>query len=48
VSTGIPTVILAERYKLGETMSDLADDYSCETSLIEEAIRWELPMPKTA
>ena len=48
VTTGIPTVILAERYKLGETMSDLADDYSCETSLIEEAIRWELPMPKTA
>lgn len=48
VGTGIPTSILAERYKLGESIADLSEDYSCNSSLIEEAIRWELPMPKVA
>jgi uncharacterized protein (DUF433 family) len=40
--TGIPTAVLADRYKAGESMSDLADDYGCERNLIEEAIRCEL------
>lgn len=40
--TGIPTAVLADRYKAGESMQDLAADYECERDLIEEAIRCEL------
>lgn len=43
VGTGIPTAILAERYKAGESIDDLADDYGCDRLQIEEAIRCELP-----
>jgi uncharacterized protein (DUF433 family) len=40
--TGIPTAVLADRYKAGESMQELATDYDCNRSLIEEAIRCEL------
>ncbi len=40
--TGIPTAVLADRYKAGESMGDLAADYECKRDLIEEAIRCEL------
>jgi len=40
--TGIPTAVLADRYKAGESMKDLSVDYECERDLIEEAIRCEL------
>jgi uncharacterized protein (DUF433 family) len=40
--TGIPTAVLADRYKAGESMEDLAADYECDRELIEEAIRCEL------
>lgn len=40
--TGIPTAILADRYKAGESMKELAEDYDCERNMIEEAIRCEL------
>ena len=39
--TGIATHVLAERYHAGDSISDLADDYDCETLKIEEAIRCE-------
>jgi uncharacterized protein (DUF433 family) len=42
VGTGIPTAVLADRYKAGESMQELADDYDCGRDLIEEAIRCEL------
>jgi uncharacterized protein (DUF433 family) len=42
LGTGIPTAVLAERYKAGESMNDLAEDYSCDRLQIEEAIRCEL------
>jgi uncharacterized protein (DUF433 family) len=42
VGTGIPTSILAERYKAGESIKELADDYGRSTNEIEEAIRCEL------
>lgn len=45
IGTGIPTAILAERYKAGELMDELADDYGCDRLLVEEAILYELPMP---
>ncbi|MBD2145540.1 DUF433 domain-containing protein [Sphaerospermopsis sp. FACHB-1194] len=42
--TGIPTTVLAERLKAGESIEDLAFDYKCDRLKIEEAIRCELPV----
>jgi uncharacterized protein (DUF433 family) len=39
---GIPTVVVAQRYKAGESMDSLVKDYGCEQVEIEEAIRCEL------
>jgi uncharacterized protein (DUF433 family) len=39
---GIPTVVIAQRYKAGESMDSLVKDYGCEQVEIEEAIRCEL------
>lgn len=41
-NTGIPTEVLAERYKAGDTIHDLARDYGLQTGQVEEAIRVEL------
>ena len=40
--TGITTDVLKERYKAGDSIEDLADDYECDRLSIEEAIRCEL------
>ncbi len=40
--TGLATDVIAERYKAGESILDLTQDYECEISDIEEAIRLEL------
>jgi len=40
--TGIPTSVLAERYKAGDSIQELSDDYFRPTNEIEEAIRCEL------
>ena len=42
VGTGIPTAIVAERYKAGESIDELAEDYERSRKEIEEAIRCEL------
>lgn len=42
MGTGIPTNIIAERYKAGESNDELAKDYGCNRTQIEEAIRCEL------
>ena len=42
VGTGIATAVIAERYKAGESVDDLAGDYGRPPSEIEEAIRCEL------
>jgi uncharacterized protein (DUF433 family) len=39
---GIPTAIIAERYKAGESIEELARDYACPPPAIQEAIRCEL------
>ena len=38
--TGIPTEIIAERYKAGDSVMELAADYGREQTEIEEAIRY--------
>ena len=40
--TGLATQLIAERYKAGESITDLAYDYEREHAEIEEAIRCEL------
>jgi uncharacterized protein (DUF433 family) len=40
--TGITTAIIAERYKAGESIEELAHDYECPPPAIQEAIRCEL------
>ena len=40
--TGLATEVIAERYKAGETVAELAEDYDREEAEIEEAIRCEL------
>jgi len=40
--TGIVTAIIAQRYKAGESIEELAEDYGRSRSDIEEAIRCEL------
>ncbi len=40
--TGLATEIIAERYKAGESVEELADDYQRPQREIEEAIRCEL------
>ncbi|MCY4025039.1 MAG: DUF433 domain-containing protein [Acidobacteria bacterium] len=41
--TGLATGILAERYKAGESVGELARDYGLDEEKVEEAIRCELP-----
>ena len=41
---GIATSIVAERYKAGESIDELAQDYDCERGLVEEAVRVELAL----
>jgi len=42
--TGIATCIVAERYKAGESIDELAGDYGCERDYVEEAVRCELTL----
>jgi uncharacterized protein (DUF433 family) len=46
--TGIPTLVVADRYKAGESISELVRDYDRPQEEIEEAIRCELPLPTAA
>lgn len=39
---GIPTIVIAQRYKAGESIESLVEDYGCEPLEIQEAIRCEL------
>jgi uncharacterized protein (DUF433 family) len=42
--TSIPTTIVAERYKTGESIAEIADDYRRKIEEIEEAIRCEFEL----
>ncbi|TAF55539.1 MAG: DUF433 domain-containing protein [Oscillatoriales cyanobacterium] len=41
---GVPTAAIASRYRAGDSIHDLADDYGCAIEAIEEAIRSEMPI----
>lgn len=40
--TGLPTRVVAERYKAGDSIPDIARDYGRENEEIDDAIRYEL------
>ena len=42
--TGIPTAVIADRYKAGESIDSLAEDYGRDRLEIEDAIRSELQL----
>jgi uncharacterized protein (DUF433 family) len=45
---GVPTAVLADRFKAGDPLADLAQDYDTSTQVIEEAIRCELSRREAA
>lgn len=45
---GVPTAVLADRFKAGDSLADLAEDYDTSTENIEEAIRCELTRREAA
>lgn len=48
VGVGVPTSVVADRYAIGETVAELAHDYGCEASEIENAIEYERKQPQAA
>jgi uncharacterized protein (DUF433 family) len=38
---GVTTLVISERFKAGDSIADLADDYSIPPDLIETAVRYE-------
>jgi uncharacterized protein (DUF433 family) len=44
--SAVPTAVIADRYKAGESIADLADDYGENPLNIEEAVRCELQPAK--
>lgn len=45
---GVPTAVLADRFKAGDSLVDMAQDYDTSTQVIEEAIRCELSRREAA
>lgn len=43
--TGIPTAIIADRLRAGDTLAHLADDYGLTMEQVGAALRWELHAP---
>jgi uncharacterized protein (DUF433 family) len=41
VGRGVPTDVMVERFRAGDSSAELADDYGISTSEVEEAIRYE-------
>lgn len=48
IGRGVPTAVLADRFKAGDSLADLAEDYDTSTETIEEAIRCELTRREAA
>ena len=41
--TGVRTEIIAERYKVGETPEEIANDFAVGVPQVADALRYELP-----
>jgi len=47
-NTGIATDVIAGRFRARDSVSDLAEEYGVPVSMIEDAVRWELPQLNAA
>jgi uncharacterized protein (DUF433 family) len=47
-ASAVPTAVIADRYKAGESIAELAEDYGEDPLNIEEAVRCELQPAKAA
>jgi uncharacterized protein (DUF433 family) len=47
-NTGIATDVIAGRFRARDSIADLADEYGVPASMIEDAVRWELPQLNAA
>ena len=47
-NTGIATDVIAGRFRARDSISELAEEYGVATSMIEDAVRWELPLLNAA
>lgn len=48
IGRGVPTAVLADRFKAGDSLAELAQDYDTSAQDIEEAIRCELTRREAA
>jgi len=48
VGVGVPTAVIADRKRAGESIKELALDYGCEESEIKEAVQYERATQKAA
>lgn len=48
VGHGVPTAVLADRFKAGDSLANLGEDYEVSANDIEEAIRCELSRREAA
>lgn len=42
VGTSVPTEALAERFRAGDSLGELARDFRIATNIVESALRWEM------
>jgi uncharacterized protein (DUF433 family) len=47
-NTGIATEVIAGRFRARDSVSELAEEYGVPISMIEDAVRWELPQLNAA
>ena len=40
--TSVPTAALAERFRAGDSVEDLAKDFRIATPVVQSALRWEM------
>lgn len=48
VNTGISTAVIAGRFRARDSITDLAEEYGVSISVIEDVIRWEMPLLNAA
>nr|WP_228021641.1 DUF433 domain-containing protein [Romeria gracilis] len=48
VNTGIPVEAIIDRFRAGEDLKELAEDYGFSHRQIEEVLRYEIALSKTA
>lgn len=48
INTGIPADVIIDRFRAGEDMESLADDYGFSRQQLEEVLRYELTLSKAA